>query len=418
MDYHTWHVDEYEPKSLQGNKFAPVWPFRMVVSGSSDSGKTTMIMNLLMGNKKLKEDGERYILCNDVVLIGKHLHEPKWVIVKDFYNKLAEEGEDVSFKTISPSDIPDVEEFDPRRSTVVVFEDLMNMPKKIQERIADYFSSGRHSNISPIYVSQRFFLIYKTIRDNATYISLHRGSGNLPDIKRIISQYTEESESLAPVIDDLTLKKEFIVFDLRRSRTDPLYIRVRWDTSLRSILDQSSTNLGSILDQSSTNLESINEVNVIDNSLSFPSRFSSYGQKAIAQAKKDNLLIEFARNMPDPKMRKKLLGPGIRSVKNSNVWARYVYREAFGIVDKDLGPGWTAFSKKISTSEVDDLPSSGLASLNEVKKQKLARYKELLASRPLSGKKLLEGLKILLWFIENDLLEKADYIKGVNELTS
>ena len=69
MDYHTWHVDEYEPKSLQGNKFAPVWPFRMVVSGSSDSGKTTMIMNLLMGNKKLKEDGERYILCNDVILI-------------------------------------------------------------------------------------------------------------------------------------------------------------------------------------------------------------------------------------------------------------------------------------------------------------------------------------------------------------
>jgi hypothetical protein len=296
----------------------------------------------------------------------------------------------------------------------VVFEDLMNMPKKIQERIADYFSSGRHSNISPIYVSQRFFLIYKTIRDNATYISLHRGSGNLLNIKRIISQYTGESESLAPVIDDLTLKKEFIVFDLRRSRTDPLYIRVRWDTSLRSILDQSSTNLGSILDQSSTNLESINEVNVIDNSLSFPSRFSSYGQKAIAQAKKDNLLIEFARNMPDPKMRKKLLGPGIRSVKNSNVWARYVYREAFGIVDKDLGPGWTAFSKKINTLEVD----SPFLTINEVKKQKLARYKELLASRPLDDKKLFEGLEILLWFIKEGLLEKADYIKGVNELTS
>ena len=43
----------------------------MEVSGSSDSGKTTMIINLLMGNKKIKEDGERYILCNDVVLIGK-----------------------------------------------------------------------------------------------------------------------------------------------------------------------------------------------------------------------------------------------------------------------------------------------------------------------------------------------------------
>ena len=49
----------------------------MVVSRSSDSDKTTMIINLLMGNKKIKENGERYVLCNDVVLISKHLNEPK-----------------------------------------------------------------------------------------------------------------------------------------------------------------------------------------------------------------------------------------------------------------------------------------------------------------------------------------------------
>src|SRR5207245_6564512 len=91
----------------------------------------------------------------------------------------------------------------------------MNMPKKIQERIADYFSSGRHSNVSTIYVSQRFFLIPKTIRENVTYISLHRRAGNLLDLKRII---TEHSENLVLVIDDLTLKKEFMFLDLRRPK--------------------------------------------------------------------------------------------------------------------------------------------------------------------------------------------------------
>ena len=130
MDYNAWHVNEYSEDSRQGNKFAPAWQFRLIISGSSDSGKTTMIMNLLMGNKKIKEDGERYILCNDVVLVGKHLNEPKWSIVRDFYNELAEEGEDVSFWTLESSDIPNVEEFDPSCSTVVVFKDLMNMPKK------------------------------------------------------------------------------------------------------------------------------------------------------------------------------------------------------------------------------------------------------------------------------------------------
>ena len=189
MDFYIRDVDEYSKDLRQGNKFAPEWSFRMGVSGSSDSGKTTMLMNLLMGNKNIKEDGERYICCDDIVLIGKFLHEPKWIIVRDFFNELANKGEDVSFRALSPLEIPDVEEFDPNRATVVIFEDLMNMPKKIQERIADYFSSGRHSNVSPIYVSQRFFLIPKTIRENLTYISLHRGSGNLLDLKRIISPY-------------------------------------------------------------------------------------------------------------------------------------------------------------------------------------------------------------------------------------
>ena len=217
MEYYIRNIDEYSEDSRQGNEFAPAWPFRLVVSGSSDSGKTTMLMNLLMGNKGIKEDGERYILCNDVILISKHPNEPKWGIVRDFYNELAEQGEDVSFQVVLLSDIPDVKDFDSSRSTVVIFEDLMNSPKKVQERIANYFSSGRHSNISSIYVSQRFFVIPKTIRENVNYISLHRGAGSLSDLKRILRQYTEHSDILAPAIDDLTLKKEFIIFDLRRS---------------------------------------------------------------------------------------------------------------------------------------------------------------------------------------------------------
>ncbi|RHZ51838.1 hypothetical protein Glove_469g9 [Diversispora epigaea] len=190
MELFMYNVNEYQPLE-QSNSFAPIWPFRMTISGSSDSGKTTMMINLLMGTKNVKEDGERYISCNDVVLIGKHLDKPKWKLVENFYNTLAEQGEDVSFKALSANEIPDIFEFDPAHFTIVIFEDLVNASKKIQEQIADYFTNG---------------------------------GGSLLDIKRIISQYTEHSNSLASVIDDLTLKKEFIAFDLRRSRDDPLSI--------------------------------------------------------------------------------------------------------------------------------------------------------------------------------------------------
>jgi len=398
MDFYIRDVDEYSKDLRQGNKFTPEWPFRMGVSGSSDSGKTTMLMNLLMGNKNIKEDGERYICCDDVVLIGKFLHEPKWIIVRDFFNELANKGEDVSFRALSPLEIPDVEEFDPNRATVVVFEDLMNMPKKIQERVADYFSSGRHSNVSPIYVSQRFFLIPKTIRENLTYISLHRGSGNLLDLKRIISPYTEHPENLVPVIDDLTLKKEFIILDLRRSKDDPLSIRVRWDTSLRSILDQSKM----VQESSQSDIKS---VNILFEQFKLESRkFSIYGQNVVAKANRDGLLVEFARNLPNPKERKKLLADGVMA-KNRDIWARYVFREAFGINGKDLGPKWIKFSEQLKNNSKPSI----------TKETQLSRYIELLASQPLDDKKIIEGHEILLWLFSNGYINRKTYISGINE---
>ncbi|GET66067.1 hypothetical protein RIR_jg20598.t4 [Rhizophagus irregularis DAOM 181602=DAOM 197198] len=234
MDLYVYNLDEYTTDSRQGNEFAPSWPFRLAVAGSSDSGKTTMIINLLMGDKKAKEDGERYILCDAVILVGRYLDEPKWAVVRDFFKE-----EEIPFTAVSHSEIPNVKDFNSTQATVVIFEDLMDAPKKTQDLITGFFTHGRHKNISCIYVAQRFFTIPKTIRENVNYISLHGGHGSLTDTKRIIRQYTEESESLAPVIDDLTLQREFIVFDLRRSKSDPLSIRVRWDTSLSSITDQS-----------------------------------------------------------------------------------------------------------------------------------------------------------------------------------
>ncbi|RHZ46795.1 hypothetical protein Glove_606g36 [Diversispora epigaea] len=339
MELFMYNVDEYQPLE-QSNSFAPIWPFRMAISGSSDSGKTTMMINLLMGTKNVKEDGERYISCNDVVLIGKHLDEPKWKLVENFYNTLAEQGEDVSFKALSANEIPDIFKFDPARFTIVIFEDLVNASKKIQEQIADYFTNGRHKNISSVYISQRFFAIIKFIRENINYISLHRGGGSLLDIKRIISQYTEHSNSLASVIDDLTLKKEFIVFDLRRSRDDPLSIRVQWDTSFKSIINHSRSNLDhprsnldhsrsnldhprSNLDHSRSNLDQT-EINILSSIENRSSKFSSYGQKAILEARKNGLLIDFARNIPIPKERKILLTDEI-TVKNSDTWTKYVF---------------------------------------------------------------------------------------------
>src|SRR4051794_16151754 len=138
MKYRNFNIDEVKPLQ-QGDPHAPLWPFRMLISGSSGSGKTNMLVNLLIGDKLESmyhehDQGDRYLKCNDIILISKHLNEPKWRIVRDFYELLAKDQknyEDVTFRAFHPSEIPDPSEFDPERSTIVVFEDLVTEPKNV-----------------------------------------------------------------------------------------------------------------------------------------------------------------------------------------------------------------------------------------------------------------------------------------------
>ncbi len=243
---------------------------------------------------------------------------------------------------------------------------------------------------------------YQTLR-------LHIGGESLSDIKKINKQYTEFSDTLAPVIDDLTLKREFIIFDLRRSKLDPLSIRVRWDTPLSSI-----------------NSESQNDIRTM-NVISVLSKFSQYGQKVISEAKKNDSLIEFAKNMPSPKERKLLLAKGIHT-KNSEIWAKYVFREAFGIEDKDLGPDWIKFSAQLKnnyTSNLTELPNNYDHSIVEQqsghdimdKESQLLYYNQLLKKRPLDDENIIEGCKTLLWLFSNGHIDRKIFLIGVKELS-
>src|SRR3954451_13957143 len=144
MEFFVYNVDEIPRKSLKhmkSNRFAPDWPFRLLVTGGSHSGKTNMVINLILGNKLQRmfkgKKGDRYIKNDDLILVKKHA-EPKWELVKNaihiFANSLKPYREDVTFKRITPDKIPDITKFSPDRSTVVVFEDLCAESKKIQER--------------------------------------------------------------------------------------------------------------------------------------------------------------------------------------------------------------------------------------------------------------------------------------------
>ncbi|GBB96570.1 hypothetical protein RclHR1_27880002 [Rhizophagus clarus] len=168
--------------------------------------------------------------------------------------------------------------------------------------------------------------------------------------------------------------------DLRSSKNDS-----------RMITDSSKIDLRSSKNDSRMILES---------SKNDLSRFTSYGQKAIAEAKKNNLLEEFAQNFPSPKERKLYLKQdALSKAKNSDIWAKYVFREAYGINDRTLGDEYKKFLSQVKNVYVtrDNFP---------VSVSPFDRYRELLNERPLSDKKIIEGIEALLKLFNDGLMKK------------
>ncbi|PKC00696.1 hypothetical protein RhiirA5_427807, partial [Rhizophagus irregularis] len=63
MEYYIYHLDEAKSAKNINHPACPAFPFRLLICGGSDSGKTNMILNLLLGNKiqrlQKKKKGER-----------------------------------------------------------------------------------------------------------------------------------------------------------------------------------------------------------------------------------------------------------------------------------------------------------------------------------------------------------------------
>ncbi|CAG8856264.1 33001_t:CDS:2, partial [Gigaspora margarita] len=142
------------------NLFAPRHPFRLLVAGTSESGKTSMVVHLLLGSKYSKIYS--------------------WMSGEKRGHKMLKGYENVRFKLIAPEELPNISSFKRTdRFTVIVFDDLAREPLATQLKIVPFFRSGRYNEISSMYIAQCFYKTHPNIRANLKYISLHRGCGTL-----------------------------------------------------------------------------------------------------------------------------------------------------------------------------------------------------------------------------------------------
>ena len=129
---------------------------------------------------------------------------------------------------------------------------------------------------------------------------------------------------------------------------------------------------------------------------------------------------------PLPKERKTLLADKV-TVKNRDIWARYVFREAYGITDVNLGPKWAEFTAKLENRKKNENPNITSNSNTSItyqqdgvtNKSQLLRYKELVTSIRHSGSlrkiELIEGVEILLWLFSNNHINQEAFCRGIKE---
>jgi len=160
------HTKDYKIKPNNCGKHCDIFSptIRCVIAGSSGSGKTNLIVDLLKSGHKLN--------YNDVYVYSATLYQPAYENLKEYYGNIEKMVKYQTNQTIKIAHFihPDEDEMenpetlDRNKNHIMIFDDVM---LKDQTQIKEYFCDGRHSNISMFYLCQSIHKISKqSIRQN------------------------------------------------------------------------------------------------------------------------------------------------------------------------------------------------------------------------------------------------------------
>ena len=153
-------------KFKKNKYFLPKNPFHSLLIGSTGSGKTSLLLNMLL----------KWMKFDKVIVCAKMNEEDKYQFLEKFFNDVAKHTKQpVSnfFETYNNlNDLPDVSTYENDGTTkIIIFDDMVN--EKDQNKILDYFIAGRKKGFSCFYLSQRFTNVPKVIRNNCHFYVIY-----------------------------------------------------------------------------------------------------------------------------------------------------------------------------------------------------------------------------------------------------
>ena len=138
--------------------------FRLLIAGESGCGKTNTLMHILR---------QPLVYYDKIYIYSPNLHQEKIQDFKDLMDSISKKIGYPVLEVSGPEDIKNTTEYSSDNRKIVVFDDVINAPEKIQKKIANHWTDGRHHGISPIYLSQSYYDTPKKLRLNCSNMILY-----------------------------------------------------------------------------------------------------------------------------------------------------------------------------------------------------------------------------------------------------
>lgn len=135
---------------------------RMIIAGSSGSGKTNALLSLIESENGLKFEN-LYLYC-------KTLDQDKY----NYLSRILQSIDDIGFYAFSSSEnVLDPSEM--KKNSLIVFDDVINDRGINKTVVRNIFTLGRHRSLDVVYIVQSYTKLNKhLIRDNCNFIILFR----------------------------------------------------------------------------------------------------------------------------------------------------------------------------------------------------------------------------------------------------
>jgi len=203
-------------------------PMRLLIVGKSQlSGKTNLILNLLLRNEfyRNKYDGENIFIVTNNKLDNKlKILRKEKDIGDENVMEFDEEELEILYEQLEEEFLDDVANKKKPSNKLIIFDDVAysgGLKNKTAGVISKIVMNGRHANISSIFTTQKFSLVQTGVRSNVTGAILFNTSQKELDLISDDMNYLENKKDFIKLFRKTTEKKNsFMVVNFTNQKPE------------------------------------------------------------------------------------------------------------------------------------------------------------------------------------------------------